>query len=224
MVMKKGYKGEHLDYSIPSFKLEQKFRKFAVPRMPSWIQGHHLTLSRIIWIVLIAFFSYLASSNIQWLWMVSLMIFFQYVSDVLDGALGRHRKMGLIGWGYYMDHFLDYLYLCAVLIGYSFLLNAYYRHMLLLILALGGAFMVNAFLRFNATGEAKIVYLGIGPTEISFLFIIINALLVIFGKTYMGVALPYILGISFVGLCIVIYNTQKEIWKIDKRQNLDREK
>ncbi len=145
------------------------------------------------------------------------MIFLQYITDLLDGKVGRERNTGLIQWGYYMDHFLDYIFLCSILISYSLMLPINYDFMMLLILVIFGGFMVNSFLAFSATTEFKIHYLGVGPTEIRLVFIIINTLIVIFGKSYMIWALPYVLGISFLGLIIVIYRKQKYIWKLDEK-------
>ena len=53
------------------------------------------------------------------LWFVSLMIVLQYLTDLFDGEVGRQRNTGLIKWGFYMDHFLDYLFLSSlVFVGY----------------------------------------------------------------------------------------------------------
>ena len=114
-----------------------------------------------------------------------------------------------------MDHFLDYIFLCSILIAYSFILPPTFTFHLFALLVVLGAFMVNSFLAFAATNTFKIHYLGIGPTEIRILFIIINTLLALFGKTYMGAVLPYILGLSLAGLVVVVYSTQKEIAQID---------
>lgn len=75
--------------------------------------------------------------------------------------------------------------------------------------------MVNSFLSFAATNEFKISYLGIGPTEVRLIFIIINSLIILFGKTYMAPALPLILIFSLLGLIVTVYRTQKYLWKID---------
>jgi len=200
----------------------QKVVDFIVPYIPKYIETYHLTFSTILWSLFIIVFSFFAKDNINWLWLVSLMILFQYITDVLDGAVGRYRNTGLIKWGYYMDHFLDYIFLCSVLIGYSFIVekNIY---SLFFILALFGAFMVNSYLDFAATNKFKIVYLNFGPTETRILFIVINTLFVIFGKTYLSAILPCILIFSLIGLCIAVYRTQREIWEIDmrdKRENL----
>lgn len=194
---------------------EDKLKHTLIPFVPKKIETHHLTLTTILWSALIILFSWFARGNIHWLWAVSTMIFFQYITDLLDGEIGRQRNTGLIKWGFYMDHFLDYVFLCAIIIGYAILLPAGYYLELLFIFSLFTAFMVNSFLSFGATNKFKISYLGFGPTEVRLLFIIINALIIIFGKTYLAFALPYVLILALLGLVFVVYRSQKIIWALD---------
>ncbi len=195
--------------------LEKRFVTYWTPKIPLWITTDRLTYTTILWSISILIFSFFAQSNMHWLWIVSLMIFLQWLTDLFDGAVGRYRNTGLIRWGYYMDHFLDYVFLCSILIGYSFILPDNFKYLLLFILAIFGAFMVNSYLSFAATNEFQISYIGIGPTEIRIIFILINTLLIFFGRTYLSFALPYVLGISLIGLCVVVYKTGKRIWQID---------
>jgi phosphatidylglycerophosphate synthase len=197
---------------------ETKLKNWLVPMVPKCIETYHLTLTTVLWSLLIIVFSFLARYNIRWLWLVSLMIVFQYITDLLDGEIGRRRNTGLIKWGFYMDHFLDYIFLFSILIGYSFILPNQFNYILFFIMAMFGAFMVNSFLSFAATNEFKISYLGIGPTEIRLIFIVVNTLLIIFNKTYMAAALPYVLAFSVFGLFVVIFKTQKYLWKVDMDQ------
>ena len=74
------------------------------------------------------------------------MVFFQYVTDHYDGKVGKYRNTGLVRWGYYMDHFLDYVWLCSIIIGYAFILPEKSRYQILILLAIFSAFEVNAFL------------------------------------------------------------------------------
>lgn len=145
------------------------------------------------------------------------MIFLQWLTDSLDGSVGRYRNSGLIKWGYYMDHFLDYVFLCSILIGYSLLLPDNLKYLQFFILALFGGFMVNSFLSFAATNEFKITFLKIGPTEIRLVFIFINIMLIIFGNTYLGFALPYVLVLALIGLIMVVHKTGKELYNIDMK-------
>ncbi|MFC1752362.1 CDP-alcohol phosphatidyltransferase family protein [Thermoproteota archaeon] len=196
--------------------LEKKFVDKFTPFVPKFLETYHLTYMTVLWSALIILFSFFAGSDINWLWLVSLMIFLQYISDLFDGSVGRYRNTGLIKWGFYMDHFLDYIFLSAILIGYSLILPVGFDYSILIILVIFGSFMVNSYLSFAATNKFEIDFLMIGPTEIRFIFIIINTLIILFGKTYMAVALPYVLGFSFLGLVVIVYKTQRKIWKIDE--------
>ncbi|MFA6161386.1 MAG: CDP-alcohol phosphatidyltransferase family protein [Patescibacteria group bacterium] len=201
---------------------EMRLVAWAVPKVPLFIRTYHLTLATIPISLGIVIFSYMARFDINWLWLVSLLIAAQWVTDGLDGAVGRAREEGFIKWGYYMDHFLDYIFLCAILIGYMLLIPDRFKDVHFFVLAIFGAFMVNSYLAFAASNKFRIAYLGIGPTEIRLVFIFINTLIILFGRTYMVAALPYVLIFSFFGLCVVVYKTQKEIWDMDmavKRQN-----
>jgi len=204
-------------------RLEQRLVRWATKRVPKSIETYHLTLATIPISACIILFSYLAKTDIYWLWGVSLMIFLQWLTDTLDGSVGRARNTGLIKWGYYMDHFLDYVFLCSILIGYSLMLPDEFKFMQLVLLAIFGSFMVNAYLSFAVTNKFRISYLGFGPTEVRLVFILVNTFLIIFGKTYMAWSLPYVFILSLMGLCLVVYRTQKEIWALDmarkKEQN-----
>lgn len=203
-------------------KIERKFIDYFVPKVPKGIETYHLTLMTIPISIGIIAASFVSIYNIAWLWAVSGLIVLQWVTDSLDGSLGKYRNTGLIKWGYYMDHLLDYLFLCSVLIGYSLLLPDNFKYVQFFVLMICGAFMVNSFLSFAATNEFKISYLGIGPTEMRILFVFINTMIIFFGKTYLAFALPYILVFCLIGLCYVVYVTQDKIWKIDMRAHKEK--
>jgi phosphatidylglycerophosphate synthase len=149
---------------------------------------------------------------------VNVCIVGQYITDLLDGAVGRARNTGLKLWGYYVDHFLDYIFLGAIFFGYAVLLPAVYHKMILFTLIMFAGFMVHAFLEFACTNRFRISYLGIGPTEVRLLFIVINVLLIVFGKTYLAAALPYVVTGSLFGLFITVYRTARKLWKMDMEE------
>src|SRR3989440_13028276 len=194
---------------------ERKLGRFVLPRIPLWLETYHLTLLTLVWSIGIVVFDYLAASDLRWLWLTNLMIVFQYFTDHFDGKVGKYRNTGLFKWGFYMDHLLDYVFLCSVLIGFALILPATSRYHLLLVLAVYGAFMVNAFLTFAATKEFNISYLRLGPTEFRIALVVINTLLIVFGTEAMKRALPYVAGFSFLGLSVIVYRTQKRIWRND---------
>ncbi|MBD3238337.1 MAG: hypothetical protein GF332_01705 [Candidatus Moranbacteria bacterium] len=197
---------------------ERRLIEFLIPKIPKKLESYHLTLLTLLWSALVILFSFFSRKNLDWLWGVSLMIVFQYFSDSLDGALGKYRKMGLAKWGHYMDHFLDYVFICSVLIGYSFITPRNFDFYLFCILAIFGGYMVNSYLSFSITNQFRITYFKVGPTEIRILLIIINTLLIIFGKTYLGGALPFVLIASLAGLIVVVWRTQRKIWQMREKE------
>jgi len=198
--------------------LERRLAIRVLPRIPNWLQTYHLTMMTLLWSGLILFFSFLAARNLRWLWMVSVMVFLQHVSDHYDGKSGKYRNTGLVRWGYYMDHLLDYVFLCSIIVGYSFILPDKSRYQILIMLAIFAGYEVSTFLSFAATDKLKISFLKLGPTEFRLAVIVINALLVEYGTRKMVNGLKYVnIGAAIV-LAVMVYNTHKTIWEMDMKE------
>jgi archaetidylinositol phosphate synthase len=215
MIETQEFAGAHKTNNSFLSPLERRLAPLVIPRIPSWIETQHLTMLTLIWSLLILVFSALAARNLRWLWLVSLMIFLQWVTDHYDGKVGKYRNTGLVRWGYYMDHLLDYVFLCSILIGYAFILPEGSRFQLLLMLALFAAFDFSTFLAFSATDKLKISYLKFGPTEFRLALIVVNALLIKFGTKHMIGGLKWVNAGAVLGLCVLVYTTQKRIWQFD---------
>lgn len=208
------------------YGFEQWLLKRYTGKIPYWIETYHLTWMTLVWSIGIVLFGFLAKDNIQWLWGSTAMVVGQYLTDLFDGAIGRERNTGLVRWGYYMDHFLDYVFTCAILISYFFIAPDDFAVMFFFILAICCAYLVNSYLSFSASNQFRISYYKIGPTEMRLVFILINIFLILFGTTYVGHLLPLVLVIITVALLIVVWRTQKEIWDLDmkiKRENGEEE-
>ncbi len=196
---------------------ERKFIDSNVQRVPKWIEGYNLTLMTSPWTIGVILSGYLAArfENLHWLWLSSLMQFLQWVTDCFDGAVGRFRDTGIPKWGFYMDHFLDFVFMSSVFISYSFLLEGTNKQIVYFMVPTFGAFMVNSFLAFGVTNEFKITYLWTGPTEIRIWFVVLNCCLIFFGTGWIEKILPVIFVGSLVFLCIVVFRSQKYIWNVD---------
>ena len=195
--------------------LENRFKYWAVPKLPPFIETYHLTLMTLLWSIINVVLGFFVKTNLHVLWFVSLMILFQYITDLFDGELGRQRDTGLIKWGFYMDHFLDYLFLCSlVFVGYMISppgLEIWYFALVVIL----GAFMVNSFLSFAATNQFEIYYYGIGPTETRLIIILINVYIIFFTTKYFFILLPLVVCLCLIGLIINTYQIQKKLWVID---------
>jgi phosphatidylglycerophosphate synthase len=201
----------------PFAHLEKRFIEWLTPKFPAWVETWQLTMLTVVWTAGVILFGWLAgkTGNLHWLWVSSLMIFLQWFTDCFDGAIGRHKNTGLIKWGFYMDHFLDFLFMCSVFIGWSYLFDGL-GNTLMWFMSLGmGCLMVNSFLGFGATNQFKIAYLGTGPTEMRLYFILINTAITLFGAAWLKVSLPYIFTAFWLGITIVIYRSQRYIWRLD---------
>lgn len=195
--------------------LERRLAPWVVPRIPRWIETHHLTLLTIAWCAGILWFSAKAAADLRWLWLVSLMIVFQWVTDHFDGKVGKFRNTGLVKWGFYMDHFLDYVFLCAVVAGYAWILPDRSAFALLCLLAVFAGFMAHAFLSMSVNETLQISYVKLGPTEFRLALVVINGLLIRFGTTTMAHALPYVAAGGALALAVLVYVTQRQIWRAD---------
>jgi len=212
-----------LPLKSPLAKVERRFIDFWVPRFPGWIEGYHLTLTTILWSAGLIIAGHLANQDLHWLWFASVMLFMQWFTDSFDGALGRYRDTGIPKWGFYMDHFLDFIFMCSILIGYALLFEGLYRNIFLALIPIFGAFMINSYLSFAAANEFKITFLGMGPTEARLVIIILNTTIIVFGTNFLTKVLPFIPVLAMVALVVVVYRTQKYIWQIDMKDKRRRQ-
>lgn len=199
----------------PLAKIERRFIDAHVDKFPQWVKSWHLTMLTVVWSVGVILSGWGAQCCLSWLWLSSLMIFLQWFTDSFDGSLGRTRQEGLVRWGYYMDHFLDYIFISALIISYTFLLEGAAHYLAIILVPLVGSFWVSSFLLYGITGELKITYLFLGPTEVRLFFILLNTLIFFLGTELFQTAVPYLFCILLFLLIVVIYQTHKTVWKLD---------
>jgi phosphatidylglycerophosphate synthase len=201
----------------PLRRFEDRLRPVLARYVPRFIETYHLTLMTLIWSFGVVASGFLAQYDMRFLWISSLMIVCQYFTDLLDGTIGRLRNTGLVRWGHYMDHFLDYVFFTALILSYTYLLPSH-SHMMVIIAALIQiGFMVNIFLAYGATDKLSISFAGIGPTELRILYIAFNIFLMFYGVTWPIILLPYFAILMGIALVINVFITQKKIWAIDMR-------
>lgn len=213
--MKRRFAGDKKVGKSILMKVENRFKNWAVARIPDAIQTYHLTSMTVLWSLINIAVAFYAKENLNWLWIVNFSIVFQYLTDLLDGEVGRQRNTGLIKWGFYMDHILDYFFLSSlVFVGYMISprgLEIWFFGLLVVL----GSFMVNAFLSFAATNEFAIYHYGFGPTETRVVFILINLYIIYYGTSQFAILVPLVVVLCLFGLIINIFQIQKKLWQID---------
>lgn len=195
---------------------ERRFIDWAVPLLPQWLRSWQLTLITILWSVGVILFGWLAAGNRWWLFAMSAMVFGQWLTDSLDGTLGRTRGEGLVKWGFFMDHFLDTIFSGAIVIGYSFLAPGGTGFLFNLLLLVTMAMMALSFLSFAATNEFQIAFYGIGPTEVRISYIALNLLIFFAGNQIFWWGLPIVLIGHFVIMIVLAWKQSQKLWAIDK--------
>ena len=222
---KEKFKGDEKTLSHLLAPYEKKFIKAALPHVPRQISTAHLTLMTIVWSSAIILAGYLAQQDIRWLWLFSLGILLQFITDMLDGAVGRVRDTGLVKWGFYMDHFLDYVFLSSIVIGYTWLLPQSYGILSVFCLALCAGFMVHVLMDFSITNNFKISCNYFGVSEARLVLIIFNTFLIILGKGLLVQVFPFFVGATLVVLCVMVYRSQKIYAHLDAmRQAMQEQK
>lgn len=202
--------------------IERRFITWGIPKVPTPILSHHLTMLTLAWSVGTILFGWLAVDNHAWLHGMSVMVFAQWLTDSFDGSLGKYRKQGLVKWGFFMDHLLDLLFAGSMVIGYSFLVEVWWLDFLFLILLLVTcATMAVSFLAFAATNQFQIAYYGIGPTEIRIAYIALNTFVFFVGTEIFSWGVPVIVGLNVVAFLIMVVQTSRLLWSIDYEANVD---
>ena len=202
--------------------IERRFIDWAVPKVPAPIKSHHLTALTVAWSAGTVLFGWLATDDLIWLHGISAMVFGQWLTDSLDGSLGKHRKQGLVKWGFYMDHLLDLVFAGAIVIAYSFLVTAEWLEFLfLLLLLITCATMAVSFLSFAATNQFQIAYYGIGPTEIRIGYIALNTFVWLVGTEIFSWGVPVIVALNALAFLVMAVQTSRNLWAIDYEANVD---
>ena len=214
---KKTFAGDKKELVHLLVPCEQALIQFLLPKVPKWITTVHLTTMTLFWAMGAMGSGYLAASSgdLRWMWAFNACILGQYVTDMLDGAVGRQRNTGLIKWGFYMDHFLDYIFLCCCIIGYAFLLPVSYFFLIMACLTLSAGFMVHTFLDFSITNDFKISCNLFGVSEARVALLLSNVLVIIFGVGLLVKTFPFLVAGAFIGLCALVFQSQRHYAQLD---------
>lgn len=203
---------------------EKRFVARWVDRIPACLETYHLTLLTIPWtgLVIASAWQVRHSGDIRWFWGVSVAVLLQYITDLFDGAVGRTRNTGLVKWGFYMDHFLDYVFQCGLIIAYALIARPEdnLEWWFFAILAITSGYMVNSFLSFAATNEFEIYFLGIGPTEIRIYFILLNSVIIYLDpqREYFSTGAPVYASILALGLIFLAWKSHGKLWSLDMEE------
>jgi phosphatidylglycerophosphate synthase len=153
--------------------LERPALQWLAAHMPGWMSPDILTLIGIIGAFIIFIGYVLSGTNPAFLWLASLGFVINWFGDSLDGTLARYRKIERPKYGFFVDHTVDAFGQLWILAGIG--LSPYVSFSVAMLALVGYLMMsVLVYVTTFVTGEFKISYGKLGPTEIRVIAILAN--------------------------------------------------
>jgi archaetidylinositol phosphate synthase len=161
--------------------LERPVLKWLAGHMPAWVTPDTMTVVGVIGAFVVVIGYGLSNLDRGFLWLASFGYVINWFGDSLDGTLARYRQIERPKYGFYVDHILDAF--CEVIIFLGLGITPYISFnnaSLCLIAYLLLSILV--FVHTYVSGEFKISYSKLGPTELRLIAISLNTSMFIFGK------------------------------------------
>lgn len=218
--------GQHvrINQSLLSF-LEKPALRWMSSRAPLWVTPDVMTAFGTFASVLI-FIAYVmvgkdfkaGQDNLRynwWLLVASLGFILNWVGDSLDGTIARFRHIERPRFGFFLDHSIDALSAVLMFLGIGF---SGLGNLQITTFALVGylLLMINVYLKTYVSGVFVMTNIGLGPTEIRIIAIVVNVFYFFKGQIYLnhksfpGMYLPehttlmtMVMGV--IGLILVTY-------------------
>jgi len=184
------------------------------PLVSQYTETYVLTGLTLVWSGLVFLTGLLVTNRAGFFIALASLIFLQFITDIFDGAVGRFKNTGLIKWGFYADHFLDFIFCVSLIFAYTSFL-AINKANLFLIFTLTLLFIAYELLmcllndgNLNANG-----YYGFGTIEMRFLFILMNLGLIFIELPNINKIIPFLLAPGFLFLFFQVWRTQRQLWQ-----------
>ncbi len=199
--------------------LERPALAWLAKKMPAWVTPDTLTVTGFLGTILVAVSYVLTNQNHGFLWLASLGLVINWFGDSLDGTLARYRKIERPQYGFYVDHAMDGL--GEVLVMFGIALSPFVDFRLALIALVGYMLMANlVYITTYVRGEFRISYIGLGPTEVRLILIIINMIMFFVGNLHVQTKFGTFTVYDFVilGLAVLLYSIYIVVTFINARQ------
>ncbi|WP_283136524.1 CDP-alcohol phosphatidyltransferase family protein [Rhizohabitans arisaemae] len=166
--------------------------------MPPWVTPDRCTAVGVGGAALTAAGFFLSGASAAFLWLAVLGVLLNWLGDSLDGNIARLRKIERPRYGFFIDHACDAV--CQVLIFLGLGLSPYVDFTIASLALIGySTLAILMYIRTCVSGEFKISYGRMGPTEARAVLILLTVAMLVFGPE------PFVLeGVSFTGYDVVV--------------------
>jgi archaetidylinositol phosphate synthase len=188
--------------------------------LPAWVTPDHLTTIGIGGAIITAL-GYLASNyHPAFFFLASFGLIVNWFGDSLDGSLARYRKIERPRYGFFVDHSVDVINEFIIIAGLGL---SPYISMSVALFALCGYYALSlyVYLLHQISGEHRLSFASLGPTEVRLIIIWINSAMFLIGPaqvSFMGRSFPlHTVSIGAVGAALVaifvanVYKTAREL-------------
>lgn len=181
--------------------LERPALKWFARHMPAWINSDILTGLGVFGAFLILVSYALTNLDRNFVWLANLGFVINWFGDSMDGTLARHRLLQRPKYGFFVDHTVDSFNEVLIFLGIG--LSPFMRFEIACLALVGYLLMsVLVFVRTCVTGEFRISYGKLGPTEVRAIAVGVNTLIYFWGNPVWDTAIGGMTIFDFVGAAV----------------------
>ena len=202
-------------------KAEKRVLIWLARRQPQWMTSDTLTYIGVVGAFVCGLGFALSSLDINYLWLSSLGLVINWYGDSLDGTLARVRNTQRPKYGFFIDHSIDSITITMMCVGAG--LSPLLRlDVALMVLVAYLILSVYTYVCTICTGEMRLTYGKLGPTEFRLLVIIANTLFIYtpwrtlsYSIVGLTVGLFDIIAVAIGALIMLLWTAQ---WLIDRKR------
>lgn len=187
-----------------------------VKYIPKWIETYHLTGLTYIWVILVVIGGMLSQYSLLAVWICLLALVGHIISDAFDGALGRYRKSGLVKWGYYVDHFGDYLFSCSLVVSFRLIEPSLNEYLIMFLAFVITGFFVHSLLSTVTLNRYTLTFFKLfSPLEGQMVYLSVYVAVLIFGRSVLLYIIPSIGIVATIALTYLVGITVYRLWMLE---------
>jgi archaetidylinositol phosphate synthase len=153
--------------------LERPALKWLAGHMPAWVTPDIMTVIGVLGAFVVIAGYVLSNVDSGFLWLSSLGYVINWFGDSLDGTLARYRQIERPKYGFFIDHILDAFDEVLIFLGLG--LTPYVNFNIACLCLIAYLLLsILVFVRTYISGEFKISYGKLGPTELRLIAILLN--------------------------------------------------
>ncbi|MDF1499017.1 MAG: CDP-alcohol phosphatidyltransferase family protein [Anaerolineales bacterium] len=160
---------------------EKPLLQWFARQTPSQIGSDTMTLIGIVGTAVVFLGYGLSHLDPAFLWLASAGFVLNWFGDSMDGTLARYRKAERPKYGFFVDHLVDAGSQVVIFVGMGI---SPFVQLDYACLALAGYLLMSIYAYVTAfvTGEFRISYIKLGPTEMRLIAILLNTSVFLFGN------------------------------------------